>query len=228
MNSETINIMQVIDRITIGVDVGRVKDYSAVAIIGRSWQKDTRENLFKMYNCLDLIRPKLGTPYSEVEDIICSIWERPEVFSKKRDLIVDQTGIGDSIVQGLRSRHVRTIGIIITGGENITHPRGDQWNVPKSHLVTSLVTVSQRGRFKVDPQIADAKEFQTQLEAFGYAINKERGTVSYESMSIKVHDDLVTAASLAIWYAETQTFDHGPGGGRRPDTAPTHDPFSKD
>jgi len=95
----------------------------------------------------------------------------------------------------------------ITGGENVSKHDERTFGVPKSHLISELVKVVEMGRFKADPQIPDAREFETQLKTFGYKINRDTGNVSYESMTEKVHDDLVVAAALPIWYAETQLHD---------------------
>jgi len=240
----------------IGLDIGRVKNPSAVAVVARWYRYPQEEELPKsqrygfsdapvlppmdavkrgveelerMYTITDLFRFPLKTPYAKIEEVIAAIWDRPIISSNRRIVVADQTGVGDPVVEGIRRRRVRVIGINITSGFNVSHPEENVYNVPKAILVTHFVSVSERGRVKVaiDPKNSEAIEFKEELAAFGYKLNRDTGQAPYESLEEKTCDDLVIAAALPIWYSEA-IVPSLTGRLRQPEVAPTHDPWAKE
>jgi hypothetical protein len=187
-----------------GLDVGRVKDHSALSILVRYVLPiDTDYNILATkYYCVYLKRYPLQTPYEAIEADAHRWWYWAETAGMKRYFLMDMTGVGAPVLEGIKRRRVRVIGITITGGERETNPEIGQYNVPKSALVTQLVRTAQMGRFKGYDSIPDWKELQEELGTFGYKQNRDTGTLSYESSSDQVHDDLVISVSLPVWYGE--------------------------
>ncbi len=234
----------------IGLDIGRMKDYSAVSLVERWYRYPQEEELPKpqrygfgdkpavkrgveelerMYTITDLFRFPLKTEYTKIAEVISSIWDRPLVSSGRRIVIADQTGVGAPVVEMIRKRRVRVIGVNITGGLTVKQPEENVYNVPKAALVTQLVSVFERGRVKIaiDPNNSEAIELREQLRGFGYKLNRETGQVSYESLEAQTHDDMVIAVALPIWYAEA-IVPSLTGRLRPSDIAPTHDPWEKE
>ena len=187
-----------------GLDVGRVKDHSALSILVRYILPVTTDYniLATKYYCVYLHRYPLLTPYEAIEADAFRWWNWAETVGMKKYFLMDMTGVGAPVLEGIRRRRVRVIGVTITGGEQETNPQIGQYNVPKAALVTQLVRTAQMGRFKGYDSIADWKELQQELGSFGYKQNAETGTLKYESTSDKVHDDLVIATALPVWYGE--------------------------
>ncbi len=215
----------------IGLDIGRVQDHSAIAVIARHYTMPPDRDLTRlqqMYMVTDLRRFPLGTSYAEVEEAVAIIYNRPLVSMKRRVAVVDQTGVGAPVVENIRRLHrVKVIGINITGGNVVTQHDERTYNVPKVTLVTCLVSVAQRQRLKILPDVEAAEEFKKELETFGYKIDRNTGNVSYESLENIVHDDLVIAVALPLWYAETIARGSLTGRLRKPEIVEAHDPWEK-
>jgi hypothetical protein len=138
-----------------------------------------------------------------LEEEVDRIWRLPELRASSNWIIVDKTGVGAPVVENIRrNKGLPVQGVTITGGEVVNQPATNEFNVPKSHLVTALMDIVQRKRFKVVHGVDNEKEFFEQVDNFGYKINRETANMSYEALQEKVHDDLVISAALAIWFAE--------------------------
>jgi hypothetical protein len=192
----------------LGLDVGQAADYSALVVLGRRVEGASPGNMdpqtwYPVYYAVMVKRFPLGTPYYEVEEEVGRVWGLPELVATSNWCVVDKTGVGAPIVENIRMRqHIPVQGVIITGGENVSQPAPNEYTVPKSHLVTALMDLVQRKRFKVSKGVANEKEFFEQADLFGYRLNRTTGNMTYEALQERVHDDLVLAASLAVWYAE--------------------------
>lgn len=187
-----------------GLDVGRVKDHSALSILIRYVMPlDTDYNtLITKYYCVYLRRYPLQTPYEVIEADAERWWNWADTLGMKRYFVMDMTGVGAPVLEGIKRRRVRVIGVTITGGHRETNPAEGEYDVPKSTMVTQLVRTAQTGRFKGYNSIPDWPELQEELGSFGYKQNLDTATISYESLSDKVHDDLVISVALPIWYGE--------------------------
>ena len=219
-----------IDMYFIGLDIGRVQDHSAISMIARFYSippdRDLN-NMQTMYMVTDLVRFPLETPYAQAEEAVATLWNRPRVSANRRIAVIDQTGVGAPIVENIRRLHrVKTIGINITSGSTVTQHDERTYNVPKATIVTCLIGVAQRQRLRIHPDVAAAAEFKKELETFGYKIDKNTGNMQFESLEAKVHDDLVIAVALPIWYAETLARGSLTGRARQPEIQEAHDPWS--
>ena len=219
-----------IDHYFIGLDIGRVQDHSAIAMIARHYTMPPDRDLNKlqqMYMVTDLRRFPLGTTYAEVEEAVAIMYNRPLVSIQRRIAVIDQTGVGAPVVENIRRLHrVKVIGINITGGNVVTQSDERTYNVPKQSIVSCLVGVAQRRRLKILPDVEAAEEFKKELEVFGYHIDKNTGNLSYEALAETEHDDLVIAVALPLWYAETIARGSLTGRARQPEIQEAHDPWS--
>ena len=199
----------------LGLDLGRVQDYSALAILEREWtlrlpedaqfvMEDMRpERATLLYRLRDLKRWKLGTPYTVIVADVATVMDDVRIHRYGGQLVVDCGGVGMAVLDELRAAGVMAVtGVVLTGGSAITQSSSDARvvNLPKKELVTPLVAAYQAGRLRVGRSVP--QEFDQELRAFGYKLNKDTAHVSYESLSQQVHDDQVVAVALAYWWGE--------------------------
>jgi hypothetical protein len=192
----------------VGLDLGQAGDFSAMAVIGRRVEGAVPgvldpETWYPMYYAVEVKQFELGTEYHQVEEEVARVWRLPELAVTSNWCVVDKTGVGAPVVESIRRRMgIPVQGVIITGGENVSNSSPNEYTVPKSHIVTALMDLAQRRRFKVSQGVANEKEFFDQMDQFGYKLNRNTGNMSYEALEERVHDDLVIAAGLAVWFAE--------------------------
>ncbi|MBN2323139.1 MAG: hypothetical protein JXQ30_05335 [Spirochaetes bacterium] len=191
----------------VGVDLGNVNDFSAIALVEREeeinpgdYGKGILEHIETRYLLRHLERIK-DLPYPNVVQRIREMFADP-ILKRNGTLLVDITGLGLPVYQMLCNEHLSPIGVTITGGEAVSKT-GSNYNVPKSQLVSSLMILLQSGRFKRPPDLELGEEFEKEMGSFQYKTNLKTGHVRYEAETEAVHDDLVIAVTLATWYAST-------------------------
>lgn len=201
---ELLNKQRGPERIIYGLDVGRVKDYSTLAILVRHLMPTPTEARLVMtrYYTVYLHRYELLTPYEVIEEDAARWWHWGSLTGIRQHFVMDMTGVGAPVWEAIKRRRVRVEGVTITGGVRESNPSPGVWDVPKATLVTQLVRTAQSGRFKGYDSLKHWKDLADELGTFGYKMNTETNTVIYESLSDKVHDDLVMAVALCIWYGE--------------------------
>jgi len=224
-----VNRLRGAEAIFFGLDVGRVVDHSALSALVRYVFpiENNLSTLVTKYYCVYLNRYDLKTPYEKIEDDAQKWWNWADIAGYRKYFIMDMTGVGAPVLEGIRRRRVRTIGVTLTAGNQESNPDIDQYNVPKAALTTQLMRTSQMGRLKGYPnEVKWWKELKEEMGSFGYDINKQ-GVMTYESMDDKIHDDLVISVALPIWFGERVVPYRMPvrsGGGDRDDYA-SYDPL---
>jgi hypothetical protein len=127
----------------------------------------------------------------------------PRLVLNRAVLVVEATGVGIGVIQDLRAKGVMARGVWLTAGSAETDNAAGLINLPKVDLVTSLVRVFQNGRIKVAKKLEYAQAFKDEIGAFTRKVNRSTASMSFEAASEKVHDDLVNAVGVAIWWGET-------------------------
>jgi hypothetical protein len=89
-------------RFYVGVDLGKKRDFSVVAVF---------EEVEGEYYLVHLHRFKLGTPYAGVIGYVKALSERLTTVEK---VCVDQTGVGEYIVEEMRKVVSRTQGVLLS------------------------------------------------------------------------------------------------------------------
>ncbi len=196
----------------IGVDIGTARDYTSVAILERTmrtrekqalpgtfeWEEEDQK-IFYLYELRWLEEMPLGSSYVEIAERLKNITNNMGIRSRHR-LILDATGVGRPVVDMLRREKVMVVPVQISGGYSTTQNDFGGYNVPKRDLVTALDVIFQTERIKIADLPLSAK-FREQLKWFTAKTNS-KGNQSYEAVTESVHDDIVTAVSLSVWYAE--------------------------
>jgi hypothetical protein len=185
----------------IGLDLGQINDFSALAVLERTYRAtgEIPERMQAHYACRLLRRFALGTPYPVIVDRLRSLTKQAPL--RNGTLVVDQTGVGRAVVDMLREARlpVWVRPITITGGHAITSS-DDGLHVPKRELVSSLQVLLQNRRLQVAPVPERALLLQ-ELLTFKVKITAAANEV-FESMRERDHDDLVIAVALAAWLGE--------------------------
>lgn len=190
--------------ILFGLDVGRVVDHSALsAQVRYVFPVDNRmSSLVTKYYCVHLHRYPLKTPYEVIEQDAERWWNWADAAGIRKYFIMDMTGVGAPVLEGIKRRRVRIIGVNLTSGMIESNPEPDQYNVPKASLTTTLLRTAQMGRFKGYDSMEYWADLTSELQSFGYKMNPETSNITYESLDEKVHDDLVISVALPIWFGE--------------------------
>jgi len=146
-----------------------------------------------------LERLPLGTTYPAVVTHVKKLMEKDPLRGRVL-LVVYSTGVGLPVIDLLNQEGLRPIGITITGGIEVTGSGGG-YHVPKRDLVINLQVLFQSGRLKVAESLPDAQTFIQELLSFKVKIT-ESAHDTYGVWREGVHDDLVLAVALAVWYGQ--------------------------
>jgi hypothetical protein len=174
----------------IGVDLGQVQDYTAIAAV---------ELLPPEIHLRHLERLPLGTPYPAVVAHVRGLLATPPLNATNRVLAIDRTGVGVAVYDLFVAAGLQPVGITLTGGEKVNREGWHYW-APKRDVVGVLVTLFQTGRLKIAAGLAEAETLVEELLHFRMTIKLATGHETYEEWREGVHDDLVLATGLACWF----------------------------
>lgn len=202
----------------IGVDLGQARDYTAVVVNERlqatrtitqversglaSWDR-TQCKMVVYHRLTFLHRFQLGTSYPDIVEAVQRLLMQLPDRRDKPDLVVDATGVGRPVLDTMRERGLKPIGITITGGVDATEKAWDDLRVPKRSLAATMQVVLQSGRLKIAADMELTPLLTRELETFKVKINVN-GSEAFEAWREQDHDDLVLAAALAAWQAENR------------------------
>lgn len=198
---------------TVGLDLGQVNDYSALAVVERvqvlppglglgHWERHTDDHQFvelvEEVRVVHLQRWQLGTPYHAVVEDVCRLMETPQLADAL--LQVDATGVGRGVMDMFRQAFVDgRMGawppqpVTITAGE-ASHGS----HVTKRDLLSALVLPLQQGRLRVAAGLTLGEALERELTSFRMKLSAA-GRDSYDvaRREGEGHGDLVIAVALA-------------------------------
>ncbi len=197
----------------IGCDLGKIRDFTAVAIIERlpaptkTVQPDRRSldtiqvpTGPRPLHLRHLERVPKGTKYPAVVQLVGRRKQALVSGSNRAALVVDHTGVGVAVVDLFEDAGLQPIAITITAGDTVSQ-EGRHLRVPKRELVTTTHVAMQNGRLKFAATLPDLPTLEQELGSFTYKISSA-GHDSYGVWREGEHDDLVLAVALATWYAD--------------------------
>ena len=139
--------------------------------------------------------------YPVVIDRVRELLARPPLSTHRTALLVDFGGVGRAVVDQMEQAGLRPYAVTITGGEKVTVLNGGrELRTPKRELIAATQLALQSGRLSIAQDLPDAATLVAELLAFRVKISAA-GHDSYEARTGE-HDDMVLAASLAVWYRE--------------------------
>jgi hypothetical protein len=180
-----------------GLDLGQSQDYTALAIIERTGNREAEYQ----YNCRHLQRWQLRTSYPSIVADTVRIMNSKELQDGDSFpvLAVDATGVGAPVVDLFKRERMKVDlkAVQITGGVDETNENG-MYRVPKRNLVSLVQVPLQQNRLKIAPGLPEAATLARELQNFQVKIN-DLAHDSYGAWRDGTHDDLVLAVSLALW-----------------------------
>lgn len=200
----------------IGLDLGQVRDYSALVLAERvmvfdktspdRYDFDDRDVVDHFY-VRHIQRWALGTPYTTVVDQVCEIARSHQLADAL--LVIDRTGVGGGVVDLFRQAYRdgqmgdhAPRSLTLTGGtEKGTKAEGSSWShAGKADVISRLLTLALRDRVKIAATLPLADALAKELRAFTLKQNGRTGNVRYEARREADHDDLVMALALSVWF----------------------------
>lgn len=196
-----------------GVDVGQVKDWTAIAIVEKiepvadlvglhhALVPEVKAEAAAIPTRLDLRhleRIPLSTLYPEQVALVQKLLRRPQLGNVRTFL--DMTGCGRPVFDMFKQAKLPNLsGVMITGAHGVATRQPYGWNVGKAELVNRVQVEMQTARLgtslaipHVDKLVHELKEFRAKPTASGHmSFNAREGQ----------HDDLVLALALAVFGA---------------------------
>jgi hypothetical protein len=184
-----------------GLDLGKAKDFCALAVTLREPNPVPKPKRPFRYKVVHLQTWELGTSYVDIATDVAKLFARAPLTGS--NLVPDVTGVGTAVYDLLRSRSLRArmVPVYTTSGKlaNKSDETG-YWNVPKVELVTTLQTLMQDDLVLIHPRLALAERVKREFQEFRVQITTSRNqTFGAENSQ---HDDLVFAIMLACWLGQ--------------------------
>lgn len=189
----------------VGLDLGQVQDYTALAIIERPYIAPTTPIADRLgmavYSVRHLERFPLGTSYPAIVRRVVEIAKQLTPAGGK-GLCIDSTGVGRPVVEMLAAARpqIQLFPMTITAG-NSHNVEGDFTHVPKKELVSVMQILLQERRLKIAESLPAAKVLMEELLAFKVKITAAANE-TFEAWRERDHDDLVLAVAMPTWLAE--------------------------
>ena len=193
-------------RYTVGLDLGRTRNHTALVVLERVWHAATAAEFIASgtrgyqgehrYTVVGADRLSLGTPYPRVVSWVKSVAKT--LGSQLGDIVVDASGVGSVVMDDLRKAEIGAtlLGVVITG-DQACGTRGSgrtsagYLTLSRTELLTKLQSAVQGRKFRIDR--ARCREWE--------ALRRELSTVRMDGGGAKRNqDDLAFALALAVWW----------------------------
>jgi hypothetical protein len=191
---------------SVGLDLGQVKDFVAVAVVERTevlgeWDASVyahRKHVELRLRYLE--RMPLGTPYPTVAERVVKI-TRSDALAGRCVLAVDATCVGRPVVDMLKRERpgCTLMPVNITSGTAESRSCG-YYGVPKRDLVTGMQVLLQSGGLQIASGIPHGATLATEMAEMRAKVTAA-GNTQFGVWREGAHDDLVLAVALACWSA---------------------------
>jgi hypothetical protein len=182
-----------------GLDLGKLGDPSALAVLERLEEGD-----YRRYECRHLHRFPLRTRYTAIVESVGELLDRAPVAGACQ-LVIDHTGVGVAVAELFDEAGIPYIGVTITGGvgwhRDPQHPR--QYYVSKHLLVSTVQKFLSSEAIGISKHLPEAETLRTELRDFRVKISKAANE-TYESRE-GATDDVLLGVAIALFVGE-----HGP------------------
>lgn len=181
--------------VTIGLDVGKVRDPSAIAVaevIPHVYGARV-ENTFVVRH---LERVPLGTAYPHVAERVAAIVASVRRRNPRIRLYVDATGVGRAAVDLLIQAGVSPRAVYFVAGDGLTVRPDGSLSLGKARLVSRLQALLHAGRLHLPPT-AEGRALARELLSYERRVTWD-GRATFGAFKARTHDDIVTAVGLAV------------------------------
>lgn len=179
---------------TIGLDLGKAKDYTALCILERHGDADEAH-----FHARHLQRFALGTTYPTIVASVAAMIGREPLLKTCPRLAIDETGVGSPVVDLFRQANlpVELYPVHITGGATENFDKGVYYT-PKRDLVSIVQVALQTDKLKIASELPEAATLVRELQDFEVKITDAANDV-YGAWRSGSHDDLVLAVAMALY-----------------------------
>jgi hypothetical protein len=214
--------MVALNPISVGIDVGKMVDPTAIAVAELESRHDgrwhegnmllssldevehigtSRPVLVTHYMLRHIERLPLGTSYPAVAKRIAAMLCNPLFYRRQVQVLIDVTGVGRPVYDDLveeaslhaESRDAQILPITFAPGQKYNRSTG---TLGKAYLVSRLQSLLQNHRIHA-PDTPEVKAMQEELKVYEIRIDRD-GHDTYGAFKIGKHDDLATALGLAV------------------------------
>ncbi len=190
----------------LGVDLGKKRDYSAIALLERE-PVPTGKGTENHYKLTYIERLPLEAPYTVQVAHLKGLYTRLISQGREVDVVMDRGGVGEGVVDLVRAAGLKPVCVFMTGGQKVTRD-GLDFNVPKKDIVSAVEVLLENGHLEIHAGLPYARLLVSELGGFNYETNA-RGNVSFGNdvgvlWREQEHDDLVFSVAFAAWYGENQ------------------------
>ena len=200
------------NRVSIGVDIGKLVDPTAIVITSSEKKPPCICGSWACAGCTEhyyartVDKMELNTSYTDVAERLRGI-NRKLRESQKCDIVmfIDATGVGLPIVDMLVSMRVACIPVFFTSGTAQSLSRTEsKVTLGKEWMVSRLTGLMQAGLLHLPGPARSRYTDDLRQELKDYEIRANTGSAKFGAFRPGSHDDLVTALGLA-----TQITLHG-------------------
>jgi hypothetical protein len=178
----------------VGIDVGQINDYSAIAVVDRTWTPPEGE---AEYAVVHLERIALGTSYVHQVAHVRRLLATPQLRGAR--VFLDVTGVGLAVADLFRAIGVEMRGVLIHGGDQVAVD-ARAVHVPKRDLVSVTQILLQTQRLRIAERLPEAATLIREMQSFEIKIS-QAGRDSYSAREGQ-NDDLLLATAIALWAGE--------------------------
>ncbi len=181
--------------ITIGVDVGKVHDPTAIAVaevvpyVHAGHVEDT-------FAVRHLERLPLGTAYPQVAERVAAIVAGVCRRTPRVALYVDATGVGRPLVDLLDQAGVNPRAVYFVAGDGLVVRPDGSISLGKGRLVSRLQALLRARRLAL-PHTAEGRVLASELLTYEMRVARD-GAATFGAIKAGTHDDIVTAVGLAV------------------------------
>ena len=202
-------------RFVVGLDLGKQNDFTALVVndlhtCNRVQYRRTafepvaiavRRRRLYHHQLVNVHRYPRGTNYPAINQSVRSIMAQLPARQHPPALVVDGTGVGIPVVDAMREGGLMPVAVSITAGRDVNERSATDFTVPKTILASSIDITMAEDRLGITAQATDSTALRGELQNFRVKISAG-GSTTMEAWRESAHDDLVLAASLAVWFGE--------------------------
>ena len=159
----------------------------------------------------DMVRLK----YTELAEYTRELMDAVNV-TNDCSLVIDGTGVGGPVFDLYDEAGLDPLKIVFTSGESVSVQSGQRsksskfglitgYGVPKADLVGALVVAMEQGRMRRAEGVPFEQQEREQYQNFVGRINEKTKYVKFGNSSDEIHDDVIVADAMAVWYGDHVT-----------------------
>ena len=199
----------------VGVDLGKSQDFTALAVDQvsefeiRSMERTTfepfaiavRTEKTVLHRVRNVARLPAGTSYPDIFRAVQGVMGQLEASRRGNQLVVDATGVGRPVVDGMEDAGMKPVAVTITGGREVHQVGARDFTVPKRLLASTLDIAFHQDRLQITKDAQHSEVLRGELATFSSKVSVG-GTETFEHWRESQHDDLVLAVAMAVWRGE--------------------------